>query len=84
MKLKGGHINKNISIIGLGHAFEYQYKALKNYFNNVKLCDIDISKIKKYKNKLEIYGNYDFDNSVIILDEKKHYIKYIQEVLWRH
>lgn len=27
--------------------------------------------------KLEIYGNYDFDNCVIILDEKKYYIKYI-------
>ena len=27
--------------------------------------------------KLEIYGNYDFDNCVIILDEMKYYIKYI-------
>ena len=29
------------------------------------------------KDKLEIYGNYDFDNCVIILDEKKYYIKFI-------
>lgn len=29
------------------------------------------------KDKVEIYGNYDFDNCVIILDEKKYYIKYI-------
>ena len=29
------------------------------------------------KDKMEIYGNYDFNNHVIILDERSHYIKYI-------
>ena len=39
---------ESISIIGLGHAFNHQYEALKNYFNNIELCDIDLDKIKKY------------------------------------
>ena len=29
------------------------------------------------KDKMEIYGNYDYDNHVIILDERSHYIQYI-------
>lgn len=39
---------ESISVIGLGHAFNHQYEALKNYFNNIELCDIDLDKIKKY------------------------------------
>jgi predicted dehydrogenase len=39
---------KSISVIGLGHAFNHQYEALKKYFNNIELCDIDLNKIKKY------------------------------------
>ena len=27
--------------------------------------------------KIEIYGNYDYNNHVIILDERSHYIKYL-------
>ncbi len=42
-------MENSISIIGLGHAFIYQNKALKRYFNNIDLCDIDINKIIKYK-----------------------------------
>lgn len=39
---------ESISVIGLGHAFNHQYEALKKYFNNIELCDIDLDKIKKY------------------------------------
>ena len=42
-------MENSISIIGLGHAFIYQNNALKKYFNNIDLCDIDINKIIKYK-----------------------------------
>ena len=56
-------MNNNISVIGLGHAFVYQYDAIKKYFNNIELCDIDKNKIKKYKAK----DNYKFLNSSIAL-----------------
>ncbi len=39
---------ESISVVGLGHAFNHQYEALKKYFNNIELCDIDENKIKKY------------------------------------
>ena len=39
---------ESISVVGLGHAFNHQYEALKKYFNNIELCDIDLDKIKKY------------------------------------
>lgn len=40
-----------IAIVGLGHAFEKQYNALKsiNDFEEVELCDKDEEKIEKYK-----------------------------------
>ena len=56
-------MNNSISVIGLGHAFNYQYDAIKKYFNNIELCDIDKSKIKKFKAK----DNYKFLNSSVAL-----------------
>lgn len=44
-------MNNSISVIGLGHAFVYQYDALKKHFNNMELCDIDKNKIKKFNAK---------------------------------
>lgn len=74
-------MNESISVIGLGHSFIHQQKAIKRSFKKMELCDINKEKIKKYnaiKNyKIEIYGNYDNENNVIILDELKHYIKYL-------
>ncbi len=41
-------MNDSVSVIGLGHAFTHQYEALKKFFKNIELCDIDLYKIKKY------------------------------------
>lgn len=56
-------MNNSISVIGLGHAFVYQYEAIKKYFNNIELCDTNKNKIKKYKAK----DNYKSLNSSIAL-----------------
>ena len=56
-------MNNSISVIGLGHAFVYQYDAIKKYFNNIELCDTNKKKIKKYKAK----DNYKSLNSSIAL-----------------
>ena len=56
-------MNNSISVIGLGHAFVYQYDAIKKYFSNIELCDTNKNKIKKYKAK----DNYKSLNSSIAL-----------------
>ena len=56
-------MNNSISVIGLGHAFVYQYDAIKKYFNNIELCDIDKNKIKEFKAK----NDYRYLNSSVAL-----------------
>lgn len=63
----------NLAIVGLGHAFQKQYDALKQNksISNIELCDIDINKIKKYNCK----NNYlllDSDNVLVATSPKLH------------
>jgi len=63
----------DIAIIGLGHAFQKQYNALKKTkkFTNIELCDNDISKITRYScnnNYLTLNSN----NIIIATSPKLH------------
>ena len=52
-------MNNNISVIGLGHAFVYQYNAIKKYFNNN-----DVLYINLYSVKNELLNRYEIKNKL--------------------
>jgi len=58
----------NIAIIGLGHVFDYQIRALYsiNELNLVAVSDIDINKKNKISKNIKFYKNY----KEMILNEK--------------
>jgi len=61
-----------IAIIGLGHAFQKQYDALKNINkSNIELCDNDPNKIIKYNCKSN-YLNLHSDTIIIATSPKIH------------
>lgn len=72
---------KNICIIGAGHAFTYQYKALKDLGYNILVCDIDKDKIKDYPNTISDYHNIPKEYELVLISTppKTHYeiIKYL-------
>ena len=72
-------MKSSISVIGLGHAFNHQYEALKNYFNNIELCDIDLNKIRKYK----AIDNYKLLNSstTLISTSPKNHLNIIKDLI---
>ena len=41
MNLEGDYMNESISVIGLGHSFIHQQKAIKRSFKKMELCDIN-------------------------------------------
>lgn len=64
-------MENSVSIIGLGHAFNHQYEALKKHFENIELCDIDKDKIKKYKATND-YNQLTSEIAVIATPPKSH------------
>lgn len=72
-------MQNSISVIGLGHAFTYQYDALKKYFNNIELCDTDLNKIKKYKaiNNYKLLDSY----TALISTSPKNHLNIAKELI---
>ena len=70
--MRGGIITK-LAIVGLGHAFEKQMKAISELkeFDNIELCDNDEEKVKKYKAK-KSYLTLNNDNVLIATSPKNH------------
>lgn len=58
---------KKICIIGAGHAFKYQYNALKKLGYNILVCDIDKEKIKKYENSITDYKKIPDDYNLVLI-----------------
>lgn len=62
-----------IAIVGLGHAFSKQYRALQSIdsFTKIELCDKDDDKVKEYKCKKD-YLNLESENVVIATSPVMH------------
>ena len=58
---------KKICIIGAGHAFKFQYKALKDLGYDILVCDINEEKIKDYKNKITNYEDIPQDYNLVLI-----------------
>lgn len=71
----------NVAIVGLGHAFSKQFKALKETdgINTIELCDKDHDKIKKYNCKSD-YLLLD-SNNVVVATSPKYHLEIIEELL---
>ena len=71
----------NVAIVGLGHAFSKQFKALKETsgINKIELCDKDPVKIKKYNCKAN-YLSLD-SNNVVIATSPKYHLEIIENLL---
>ena len=74
---------KKICIIGAGHAFSFQYQALKDLGYEILVCDIDESKLKGYKNTIKDYHDIpdDYETVLVSTPPKTHHeiIKYLKE-----
>lgn len=58
---------KKICIIGAGHAFSYQYQALKDLGYDILVCDIDKEKIKDYPNSITNYHDIPDDYNLVLI-----------------
>lgn len=58
---------KRICIIGAGHAFKYQYQALKDLGYEILVCDIDQEKLKEYKNTITNYKEIPDDYNLVLI-----------------
>lgn len=74
---------KKICIIGAGHAFKYQYQALKSLGYKILVCDIDKEKTKEYKNTITDYRKIPDDYNLVLISTppSTHYkiIKYLHK-----
>lgn len=64
-------IEKNVSVIGLGHAFIHQEKVLKDNFKDIELCDIDQKKQIQY-NAISDYKKLNNSLVFVLVPPKKH------------
>lgn len=64
-------IEKNVSVIGLGHAFIHQEKVLKDNFKDIELCDIDQQKQIQY-NAISDYKKLNNSLIFVLVPPKKH------------
>lgn len=71
----------NVAIVGLGHAFSKQFKALKETdgINTIELCDKDPTKIKKYNCK-DNYLLLDANN-VVVATSPTYHLEIIENLL---
>ena len=58
---------KKICIIGAGHAFKFQYQALKDLGYDVLVCDINQEKIKDYPNGITDYHKIPDDYKLVLI-----------------
>lgn len=72
---------KKICIIGAGHAFNYQYQALKDLGYDILVCDINADKLKGYDHTITNYHDIPEDYELILISTPPitHYeiIKYL-------
>ncbi len=72
---------KKICIIGAGHAFKFQYQALKDLGYDILVCDINQEKIKDYPNGVTDYRKIPDDYKLVLISTppNTHYeiIKYL-------
>lgn len=72
---------KKICIIGAGHAFEFQYKALKELGYDILVCDINKEKLKNYQQTITDYRNIPEEYNLVLISTppNTHYkiIKYL-------
>lgn len=75
---------KKICIIGAGHAFQYQYKALKDLGYEILVCDKDKEKINGYEKTISDYHDIPNDYELVLVSTppKTHYeiIKYLNSI----
>lgn len=66
---------KRICIIGAGHAFNYQYQALKDLGYEILVCDIDKEKLKGYENTITNYKEIPEEYNLVLISTppKTHY-----------
>lgn len=75
---------KKICIIGAGHAFRYQYKALKDLGYKILVCDKDREKISGFDNAINDYRNIPDDYKIVLVSTPPNthceIIKYLNSV----
>ena len=74
-------MEKKICIIGAGHAFNFQYRALQELGYNILVCDIDEEKLKGYEKTISDYRDIPDDYNLVLVSTppKTHHeiIKYL-------
>ena len=58
---------KKICIIGAGHAFSFQYQALKDLGYEILVCDIDENKLKGYDKTITNYHDIPEDYNLVLV-----------------
>ena len=58
---------KKICIIGAGHAFEFQYKALKKLGYDILVCDINKEKLKDYEKTITDYHDIPKEYNLVLI-----------------
>ncbi len=58
---------KKICIIGAGHAFSFQYQALKDLGYEIIVCDIDENKLKGYDKTITNYHDIPEDYNLVLV-----------------
>ena len=58
---------KKICIIGAGHAFNFQYQALKDLGYEILVCDIDENKLKGYDKIITNYHDIPEDYNLVLV-----------------
>lgn len=66
---------KKICIVGAGHAFSFQYDALKELGYDILVCDIDKEKLKGYEKTISDYRDIpdDYDLVLVSTPPKTHH-----------
>lgn len=58
---------KKICIVGAGHAFKFQYQALKKLGYDILVCDINMDKLKEYENVISDYHDIPDEYELVLI-----------------